>query len=562
MYLDKLIIRKNDSEIVREIRFKKGLNLILDATSKETATDSGNSVGKTTFLRIIDFCLGGKEETIYKDKEFKKNNQKIFDYLVNNKVEFELFLKKDGETLSISRSIKGRSLINGRKQKDKTEFNENLFQYLFGLPQRRPTLRQLIPKFIRIEGEQISNALYFLHNATKETEYESIFLFLFGYRKTEILAQKCKNVSELNKLIKSSPNHNIGELEQQLALINNNISQLNAIKSSLDFSVNVEADLKNLKKVQVEINALKSTVAELDIKISMNTETLKKLDDAKTKIGVNTIAKLYEHAKLEVPNLKIQFEEVLKFHNQMISNKKKFINNMMVGMELSLKNYQEALAKKLENETEIIKKMQMQGNLGEYDSINEALQEKNRDKGYKEGQLEQLRQLDQKISRIKESITQINQEIDEFLENLKENLKVFNVHFQEYSKALYGEEYYLYPIKKRNPRSSIENSLLDISNMTENTGTGKKKAQISALDLAYLKYSEEMKYKVPYFVLHDQLETVYENQVKTLFNLANSLEGQFVVAVLSDKLHNIDASEINANCILCLSQADKLFKIL
>jgi len=71
-----------------------------------------------------------------------------------------------------------------------------------------------------------------------------------------------------------------------------------------------------------------------------------------------------------------------------------------------------------------------------------------------------------------------------------------------------------------------------------------------------------MKYKVPYFVLHDQLETVYENQVKTLFNLANSLEGQFVVAVLSDKLHNIDASEINANCILCLSQADKLFKIL
>lgn len=561
MYLDKLIIRKSDSAVVREIQFKEGLNLIIDETSKETVTDSGNNVGKTTFLRVIDFCLGGKEETIYKDKEFKKNNQKIIDYLVTNKVEFELLLKSNSGTLSIVRSIKGHSLINGQKQKNKAEFNENLFQYLFGLPQRKPTLRQLIPKFIRIEGEQISNALYFLHKVTKETEYESVFLFLFGYRETETLAQKYKDVSELNKLMKNSSDHNIGELEQQLALINNNITQLNTVKSSLDFSINVETELRSLKKVQIEINALKSAVSELDLKISMNTETLKKLDDAKTKIGANTIAKLYEHAKLEVPNLKIQFEEVLKFHNQMIDNKKKFINSTMTEMKASLSDYQKTLAQKLINETEIIKKMQIQGDLGEYDSINENLQEKNRDKGYKEAQLDQLRQLDQKLSKIRENIIQINHKIEGFVEILKENLKVFNVHFQEYSKALYSEEYYLYPIKKKNLKSGIENYLLDISNMTENTGTGKKKAQISALDLAYLKYSEEMNYKVPYFVLHDQVETVYENQMRTLFTLANSLKGQFVVAVLSDKLHNMDASEINANCILRLSQTDKLFKI-
>lgn len=66
---------------------------------------------------------------------------------------------------------------------------------------------------------------------------------------------------------------------------------------------------------------------------------------------------------------------------------------------------------------------------------------------------------------------------------------------------------------------------------------------------------------MPLFVVHDQLETVFENQIETLFEVANSLKGQFVVAVLSDKLHRMDASKIDENCILKLSQDNKLFMI-
>jgi Uncharacterized protein conserved in bacteria len=34
-----------------------GLNLIIDS---EEVIETGNGVGKTTVLKIIDFCLGGK----------------------------------------------------------------------------------------------------------------------------------------------------------------------------------------------------------------------------------------------------------------------------------------------------------------------------------------------------------------------------------------------------------------------------------------------------------------------------------------------------------------------
>ncbi|MCZ0933424.1 MAG: DUF2326 domain-containing protein, partial [Oligoflexia bacterium] len=83
-------------------------------------------------------------------------------------------------------------------------------------------------------------------------------------------------------------------------------------------------------------------------------------------------------------------------------------------------------------------------------------------------------------------------------------------------------KYYLATKEKSN--NITRNYILDMGNLTENMGTGKKKAQISALDIAYLKYSEKKRLDVPYFVLHDQLETVFENQIDTLFDLADNID--------------------------------------
>ena len=54
MFLKNLSIY-NDNKPIREINFRKGINLIVDESSSANKTDSGNSVGKTTVLRLIDF---------------------------------------------------------------------------------------------------------------------------------------------------------------------------------------------------------------------------------------------------------------------------------------------------------------------------------------------------------------------------------------------------------------------------------------------------------------------------------------------------------------------------
>jgi hypothetical protein len=44
-----------------------------------------------------------------------------------------------------------------------------------------------------------------------------------------------------------------------------------------------------------------------------------------------------------------------------------------------------------------------------------------------------------------------------------------------------------------------------------------------------------MKSKLPRFVLHDSTEDVSINQIKTLFEISNSLDGQYIVTSLKDK---------------------------
>nr|WP_307924987.1 hypothetical protein [Mycoplasmopsis bovis] len=57
MYLKSLKISKGD-EVIRYLEFKKGLNLIVDSKLNSDLTKTGNNIGKTTVLKLINFCWG------------------------------------------------------------------------------------------------------------------------------------------------------------------------------------------------------------------------------------------------------------------------------------------------------------------------------------------------------------------------------------------------------------------------------------------------------------------------------------------------------------------------
>ena len=97
MYIKKLVIRNQKEEKnIMEIDFKHGVNLIVDISEITNLQDTGNDVGKTTVLRLINYCLGGKADEIYKNKESKNSiNSTVKNFLIDKEVLIILTLCKN-----------------------------------------------------------------------------------------------------------------------------------------------------------------------------------------------------------------------------------------------------------------------------------------------------------------------------------------------------------------------------------------------------------------------------------------------------------------------------------
>lgn len=204
MFLKTLKIENGDT-LIREIPFHTGINLIVDETHTLDRKESGNNVGKTTVLRLIDFCLAGKGENIYKDSEFKgkSNNQIVETFLKNNNIIITLILKEDLE-ITLSKEIIIRRNFLSRKQKiqeingeeyNNDEFPKKLKELIFQSSSSKPTLRQIVSKNIRDEKNRLQNTVKVLHPTTTMEEYEALYLFWLGIpsdnsaRKQKILSQ-------------------------------------------------------------------------------------------------------------------------------------------------------------------------------------------------------------------------------------------------------------------------------------------------------------------------------------------------------------------------------------
>lgn len=86
MFLRSLRISNSKGEI-RNIAFRNGINLIVDETPQKDSKATGNNVGKTTVLRLIDYCLGANGKWIFTDPESRRHEYAfVKDFLIKSRV--------------------------------------------------------------------------------------------------------------------------------------------------------------------------------------------------------------------------------------------------------------------------------------------------------------------------------------------------------------------------------------------------------------------------------------------------------------------------------------------
>ncbi len=566
MFIKSLTITSG-AKVIREMEFHKGLNLIVDESEHQI---TGNSVGKTTVLKLVDFCLGADKKNIYVDPETKKQEYKLVkDYLIENKILITLVLTTDldegTEDLIIQRNFLGRKelirTVNG-DQLTEEEFDLRLASILF--PEHlasKPTFRQIISHNIRYKDESINNTLKTLDTYTSDPEYETLYLFLFGCEftkgnsKQEILTKIKQEDTYKHRLEK---NQTKTAYETALSLINNDIEELNKKKSSFNLNENFEKDLDKLNQVKYEVNKISSSIGKLNIRKDLIKETEAELKSSKSNIDLRQLEIIYEQATTKVTAIQKSFSDLVTFHNTMIEEKVKFVIKELPTLEKSISENSNALKRLLTEEKKLVTAISKSDSFEELEKVIAELTEKHRKRGEFENIVQQLSEVDSNIRELNKQLSEIDNELfsDSFEQVVKTQLNKFNKYFASISSELYGEQYAVTYDIETNKKGQ---SLYKFRCFNANMSSGKKQGEISCFDLAYTLFADEENIPCLHFLLNDKKELMHDNQLVKIAEFVNINNIQFVASILKDKLPD----ELNREeyFVVKLSQTDKLFRI-
>lgn len=558
-------------EVIRDITFHNGLNLIIDDTSLDDKKKTGNNVGKTTVLKLIYFCLGGDGKNIYTDQENKSTTyDEIKNFLINNSINVSLTLIEDLENENSRMVLIERNFLNGKRaiykingnNVDKKDFEQQLAVEIFQRTSlEKPSFKQIISHNIRYTDRSINNTLEHLNEYTKDTDYEALYLYLLGLEFKDG-AEKAKIIAKSKQLfsfkIKLEENGTKGDCETRLAIVQKELERLNEQKSNLNINPHFQEDLNNLDNIKNQIRKIADEINHLKLRKNLINEALADLKNNTVNINTQRIKLLYQQAKMFVENIQRTFENLINYHNKMIIEKSNFIAEDLPQIEQDIKNKEKYLEQLIKEEVILGEKVSKSDTMQDFDKLITQISDMSRRRGQLEEKIIQINKIEDELSALQTQLSLINDSIysKEYEEKVKEKINLLNSYFAKISNDLYGKQYAL-SVNKKNTKNG--NLVYKFSVIDVNMSSGQKQGEILCFDLAYILFADNQQIPCLHFLLNDKKELMHNNQLHKVSEFLKENKLQLVFSVLKDKL----PAELinNENVILKLSQENKLFRV-
>lgn len=573
MFIERLVISSVDG-VLRDIRFGLGLNLVVDETpTSPDSKETGNNVGKTTVLRLIDFCLGGPARAIYADPESKSGTYTaVKDFLEEKQVEVSLSLVDGLSNLHPRRVVVRRNFLRGKRcvrqidgvQYKSTEFLDALSSAIFPALKigEKPTFRQAIAHNVRIDEPRLSHTLLVLNQNTRGVEYEALFLFMLGCER-EGSSQKQKLSDQLRSedafLKKLSPEKDEGYYEAALEVLDREIAEREARRTKLGVTDGFADLVAESDSLSVDIARLRSELSKVDIRIKLIGDAEASLQSAKSSVDVEELRALYQEASSLLPSLQRSFEELVSFHNGMLDERIRFIKSGLPELQSQRDSITARLEACVSRDHEVTAQLSQSVTSQEAEVLIAETNERYRQKGELQGVLEQLKASRQRIAEYKSAIEVIDAKGEEagLQERIHDRLAILNGEFGRMSDQLYGETYFVRAVHNTD-KAGVGYYTLEVG--ATNVSTGKKQGEILCFDLAYTSFADKEGIDCLHFLLNDKKELVHGNQLEKIDGAARECGAQVIVSMLRDKLPD-DMRYDDAHIVLSLSQDDKLFRM-
>lgn len=365
-----LRIFDDKNNLIREITFKKGLNVIFaDITEVEDVKNdkkSRNGAGKTTLIEIIDFCLAGNPKTI--DNKTIEKWQYAIDIVLKNKTYTVYRAVYNSNKVYFSdgdysfwkikpRKIKQDSTVKSdlKYVLKEEEWKIILGDLLFSIDDENsitysPTYRSIISYFIRYkEAAFLDPFKTFSTQPSWQIQVYNAFLLNLNWEYAAIL-QKLKDTKESILALKKATRHGylenfvgtIGELEAEKIALESRVKQFD--EQLANFHVHPQYE-----QIQKEANNLTKRIHSLSDTITMQKSLLEKyqndmIDEKDT--DINAVEMVYKEAGLIFPkDLTKSLEEIIQFHTTVIKNRKEYLSDEIMRLDASIKDKENNISK-------------------------------------------------------------------------------------------------------------------------------------------------------------------------------------------------------------------------
>jgi len=576
MFIKKLTISSEIFGIIREINFTAGLNLIVDETKRGQSGASGNSVGKTTLLKIIDFCLGADAKKIYQDAENTKNiNTETKEFLEDEtrRILVELVLCQDinnplSREVIIERNFlkKGLSIckVNGHKIKLK-DFEDALSSAIFGKSFSSPSFRQLIAHNIRYTNERIENCLKFINAFAQNSVYEALHLYMFlGNRIEELYnpQEKLQYEESLKEEIKYREKLlsgiNRAQLESRLGACENSIRELEDRRKMFTKDDDHTQISNKLSQLKTQLGFEQQTKNALVFRRDLINKNIAELDSKIFSREHSNLEFMYnEITAMDLVGFNKSFNDLVNYHNKMLLNKINFFEQDLPSIDAKIQSVDENIANYLMQIPPLEATLRAVLSLDEFEQIVTELKTQSEIKGELIAKIEQMNQTDASITQLREQLEKTSSSIycESFKSELQAKINEFNLFFSKFSSQIYDEEYFVSVERKEDKQRKL---YYDFSTFNDNFSSGKKMGEILSFDMAYVGYATKENIPCLKFIINDKKELMDINQIEKAGVIANEHNIQLIFSLLSDKL--ADKPDLSNTVKLRLSQKDKLLK--
>lgn len=569
MFIKSLRIRNTvTNTVMREVPFHKGANFVVDTED----SSRHNKVGKTTFLKLIDVLMGAQNKShVYIDQETNNETVELRDTIVKKRIAVEMTLAQSLESpygkvieLKVELFPRGHYFIDGeRLPLDK--YRHKLNELIFSIDNNVPTFRQLINSFVRVSVGGDDNA--FLRTLTRASNatYRSVYNFLFDIsdptldNKLSLLNTSLGRSQESLRQYKRV--NGVEDVEQQRQILVALESEYADVKAQADDIFDADEYRNNrdaIASVRAEYARLTDQIGELDYRIGRNRETLDAARaERERQADLNLSRKFFDEVCAMLPELNKTFEDMVSFNDMLCDNKIAYFKDIEADLLAEKAELEDAVQALLASNSQYLS-LVARDQIDEYEQLSASLMGLGQDIGRRKEIVDTLDRYERDLASIQEDISSYSTRgsAREGKDgNYQAMMTSFNSYFTSLAQRINGEK----PILVYQPDTDkFPVSITEISG----SSTGTRKSLIAAFDLAYQQFAIANHIHAPRFVVHDVIENVEGEDLRTIINAANDIDAQYIVAALKEKLDssNISEDEQSQLQILQLADDDKLFE--